>query len=315
LAQTDDLHAGGIDGAGFDTAAPAAAAPTGLKALKAGLSHSLSRWMLPAVQRVARDYVGGESIEDAIAVARRLAEQKLTTSLGFWDTPDYQPTEVRDIYLDSIRALANSGLDSYLSIKPPALRYSTALAEDVAAVAAEHGVRLHCDSHGVETADPSIRFLDHIRTVAPGVPLSITIPGRWPRSPGDAEWAASRGIGVRVVKGEWPDPADPSRDLREGFMAVIEKLAGSRVTVSAASHDVPLAAKALARLKEAGTPAELELLYSMPQEPSLAWAAGAGYTPRIYVPYGRGFIPNALKVVKRRPKLVVHLARHAILGR
>ncbi|MEJ1936389.1 hypothetical protein WDZ92_39855, partial [Nostoc sp. NIES-2111] len=203
MAQTDELGAGGIAEGGFDTAAPSASSPKGLRALKAKASDSLSRWILPAVQRAARDYVGGESIEDAIAVARRLEAQHLTTSLGFWDTPDYRPSDVRDIYIASIRTLSESGLDSYLSIKPPALRYSAALAEELAAESVKHDVRLHCDSHGPETADPSFRFLEALRAAEPALRLSITIPGRWPRSVDDADWGAAHGIGIRVVKGGW----------------------------------------------------------------------------------------------------------------
>ncbi|MEJ1936663.1 hypothetical protein WDZ92_41255, partial [Nostoc sp. NIES-2111] len=127
--------------------------------------------------------------------------------------------------------------------------------------------------------------------------------------------AASPGFGIGVGRGGGASPADPSRDLREGFMAVTQRIAGRSVPVSAASHDVPLAARALQVLKDAGTPAELELLYSMPHEASLACAAANGWSPRLYVPYGKGFIPNALKVLKRRPKLALALARQAFSGR
>ena len=94
--------------------------------------------------------------------------------------------------------------------------------------------------------------------------LGLVIPGRWLRSLDDADWAVERGVRVRVVKGQWPDPAAPDRDLRQGFLEVIDRLAGRARHVGVASHDVPTAAEAIRRLRAAGTSCELELLLSLP---------------------------------------------------
>jgi proline dehydrogenase len=74
--------------------------------------------------------------------------------------------------------------------------------------------------------------------------LGCAIPGRWRRSLEDAEHAIELGVRVRVVKGQWPDPQQPDIDLRDGFLAVIDALAGRAASVGIATHDLPLAREA-----------------------------------------------------------------------
>ena len=69
--------------------------------------------------------------------------------------------------------------------------------------------------------------------------LSYTLPGRWRRS-WTTRLGGERGMTVRMVKGQWPDPADPKRDLRQGYLEVIDALAGRARHVAVATHDVPL---------------------------------------------------------------------------
>jgi proline dehydrogenase len=82
-----------------------------------------------------------------------------------------------------------------------------------------------------------------------------------------------------------------------------------------ASHDVPLAAEAVSRLRRAGTPCELELLYGMPLTRSLRWADTSGVPVRIYVPYGRGYLPYAVSQLRRNPRLLWGLLRDLVPAR
>jgi proline dehydrogenase len=145
--------------------------------------------------------------------------------------------------------------------------------------------------------------------------LGTTLPGRWARSVSDAGWALDHGLQVRVVKGQWPDPADPDRDPRAGFLEVIDRLAGRACRVRVASHDVPLAAEAVRRLRNAGTPCELELLFGMPMTRSLRWADAAGVPVRIYVPYGEGYTPHAFDQLRRNPRLLWSIVRDLVPAR
>ncbi len=287
-----------------DTGPPLDAPPaSALSRFRASASATVSAAIMPLMQRAGRAYMGGETVDDALTIARRLDEEGLPTTLGFWDTKEYSAQQVADLCSGAIRTIASSGLDSYLSIKPPALRFDRALSAALARTAHAHRVRVHCDSHGPEVAAASHTMeqsmLEHLGADS----LSTTLPGRWSRSLGDADWAIEHGLRVRVVKGQWPDPEEPGRDPSAGYLEVIDRLAGRARHVGVATHDVPLAAEAIARLRAARTPFELELLYGMPMAPSLEWAKEERVPTRIYVPFGKGFIPSAVGVLRRNPRL------------
>jgi proline dehydrogenase len=290
----------------FDTAPPKESL---LKTLKAGTIRMISASVLPVLSRVAPNHVGGQTIEDAVRVAQRLSHEKTPSTLGFWDTADYSQRQVVDIYLATIRQLAGSGLDSYVSVKPPALRFATGAARELAAAASEADLRLHFDSHGPEAVERSHAMLQSMIDEVGADGLGTTIPGRWQRSLSDAGWAAERALNFRVVKGQWPDPCDPDRDMRAGFLAVIDQLAGRVPHVAVATHDLPLAEEAVRRLRSAGASFELEQILGMTTPQSLAWARQNNVKVRIYIPFGKGYIPNALGVLKRNPWLVWKLIK------
>jgi proline dehydrogenase len=252
------------------------------------------------------------SLDDGLAVAQRLAGERRPSTIGLWQTPEYSAREVAAEYLAGIDALAAAHLDAYVSIKPPALRFDRALALELAAAARSRRVSLHADSHGPEAADASCALLEALGATLPGRQLGSTLPGRWARSVSDADWAVDRGLAVRVVKGQWPDPADPRRDLRAGFLEVVDRLAGRARLVRVASHDLPLTTEAVRRLRRAGTPCELELLYGMPLTRSLRWADAIGVPARIYVPYGKGYLPYAVAQLRRNPRLLWAVVRDLV---
>lgn len=294
----------------------APAVPPGAAARARDVARSaFSALVLPAMQRAARDHVGGATLEDAMCVAERLRREGLATTVGVWNAPGARAREVAAEYRRAVARLAHAGLDGYLSLKPPAIRFDRTLAGDLASDAAARGIRLHADSHGLDVADASNAMLEAMLERVSGDRLGTTIPGRWARSPSDAEWAVRRGIGVRVVRGQWPDPSDPTRDARAGLLEVIARLAGCARHVAVATHDVALAAEAIGTLRAASTPCELELLFGLPMARALAWAAEHGVAVRVYVPYGEGYLPHALAQLRRNPRFLWWIARDLVASR
>jgi len=292
----------------FDTAPPQEQSPAApLARFKQQLTGKASKWILPLMKRAAGAYLGGETLDEALGVAKRLQAEGIACTIGYWDIgPD---NTVLGIYRDAIASLAHSGFDSYLSLKPPALRFSADAARALGKAAATQNLRLHCDCHGPEVADRHHAFAEALLETLPPERIGIALPGRWQRSLADADWAMARGFNVRVVKGQWPDPADRSRDLCDGFLAVIDRLCSGARHVAVATHDGPLAREAFARLQKAGVSCELEVLLGYPAKPLLAWAKASGIKTCVYVPYGPGFVPNAIAVLRRNPRLLVAVGK------
>ncbi len=264
---------------------------------------------LPVARCAARKYIAGENLNDALRVKCELAKQDLATTIGYWDSPENDPRSVADQYVAGIEAMNGDDSQNYLSIKLPALNYSGDLLREVAEKAKAAGRRIHFDGMGPESVDRTRTMIEETIAAVPGVQISCTLPGRWQRSVDDARWVAERGLPVRVVKGEWPDPLQPQRDLRQGYLEVIDALAGSASRVSVASHDVPLAAEAIRRLQAAGTPCELELLYGLPTRESVRQGKSLNVPIRVYVPYGEAYMPYALSKIAKKPRILWWLAK------
>jgi proline dehydrogenase len=250
-------------------------------------------------RRATRRYVAGDDLSDAVTREEKLRESGVGTIIAYWNAASEDPDAVADRYSAALDALAGRP-EVQLACKPPALDLDPHRTDALAERARRAGVPLHFDSLGPESATASLEL-----TVSAGA--GATLPGRWPRSVTDADSLASTGLPVRVVKGQWPDPEAPRHDPGDGFLAVVDRLAGRTARVEVATHDGKLAAAALRRLSDAGTPCELQLLLGLPAAASLAAARDAEVGVRVYVPYGAAFLPYALRGAAQHPSIVFRL--------
>lgn len=263
-------------------------------------------------KRASRSYVAGAELANAVQVCRRLAQQGTASTVGYWNADDDAFRFVADAYLNALAVLAGEKLNTYLSIKAPALGQARALVMEVAAQAQQVNLGLHFDSLEPEVADETFSLIAEAARECAQV--GCTLPGRWQRSLRDADVAGQLCSRVRVVKGQWADPLQPDLDLRTGFLNVIDRLAGHARCVAVATHDPALAREALLRLQAAGTPCELELLYGLPQKAVLRAVKDLRVPVRVYVPYGEAWLPYRLSQVRKNPRILWWVLRDALLA-
>ncbi len=254
--------------------------------------------MTGLLARAAQRYVAGPETADAMRVALTLARRGLSCTLGYWNSPGDAPAEVAERARDAAHSLDASGVDGYVSVKATALNF------DLAPLRTLAPAHVHLDAMDVDTVEPTFA----VAAALPGA--GVTLPGRWRRSDRDAGTAVALGCPVRVVKGQFPGYSE-ERDPSAGFLAVIDALAGRAAFVAVASHDAPLAAEALRRLRAARTPCELQLLYGLPIERVLKHTGER--TARVYVPYGKAFRPYALRRMRENPKTLLWFVRDLLL--
>ncbi len=278
-----------------------------------GFMHKLLTKPLRLALNVAgRVYVPGHEVGDALAVAQRLAGQHMACTLGYFHGWKESGQQIADISCSIIDAVARLEPRGYISIKAPAFRYDAAILAAIVASAREQGILAHFDSHEHATADPTLACVR--QAVAVGAPAGLTVPGRWRRSPADADLACQLGIRVRVVKGEWADPEEPEMDMRQGYLRVIDRLAGRAREVAVATHDPWLARESLKRLQAAGTRCELELLNGLPKRSLLTLARECSVPVRVYIPFGISWRPYALGKVADNPRILWWLVRDSVVG-
>lgn len=236
----------------------------------------------------------------------------MASTVGYWNADDDALRFVADAYLNALTVLSHESLKTYLSIKAPALGCQRELLTEVATQARQVKLGLHFDSLEPEVADETFSLI--AEAARAGTQVGCTLPGRWQRSLRDVETASEFCARVRVVKGQWADPLQPDLDLRAGFLAVIDRLAGRARCVAVATHDPPLARAALLRLRAAGTACELELLYGLPQKAVLRAVKDLRVPVRVYVPYGEAWLPYRLSQVRKNPRILWWVLRDALLA-
>jgi proline dehydrogenase len=256
-------------------------------------------------------YRAGADLDEALAVARRLAGYGLAATIGYAAKAGESSRAVADAHLEAFERLASHDGDCQVSVKLSALGFDPGLFAELVAAAARTSRGLHIDALAPETVTLTLRLIYGARCAA----LGTTLPGRWERSVADAAVAQRIGVRVRVVKGQWPDTAGEDVDPATGFLRVVDALRGHGSGVAVATHDTELLTEALRRLTAAGTPCTAELFLGMPfRGPALA-ARRLGVPVRVYVPYGHGGAPYGVADVAEHPVAAWWLLQDVVLGK
>ena len=263
-------------------------------------------------KHASKAYIAGPELPDALRTFRRLFGLGFGGTICFWNIESDSPRKIADAYTSALASLATEQMDCYLSIKLPALNYDFALLNAVLEKAHQGKTPVHFDSLGHETADRTFSLI--VQAARSYSYLGCTLPGRWLRSLTDADIALDLGLHIRVVKGQWVDPQHAEIDPREGFLNVIGRLAGRAHSVAVATHDPELARSALQTLRCGGTQCSLELLYGLPMKPLLKIAAELDVPVRVYVPFGRGWLPYSLTQARRNPRALWWILRDLVTG-
>jgi proline dehydrogenase len=269
-------------------------------------------WLGPVRRRRWQAYGVGPSLDDALQASRRLASYGIASTVGYSSQAGEGARRTADVHLAAFDALASGELDGYVSVKLSTLDFDPGLLTELDAAAARSGRRLHLDALAPETVDPTWRLLEEAPRAGQ---LGMSFPGRWRRSADDAQRAAELGLVVRVVKGQWKHGADGDVDPAEGFLDVIDRLCGRARAVAVGTHDAGLLTEAVGRLRAAGTPCEVELLYGLPfRAPALA-ARQMDVPIRVYVPYGHIAATYGVADIRRTPAALWWLAQDLLLGK
>ena len=260
----------------------------------------------------ARVPIDPATCSKGVALCRALHEHGIPTTIGKFSHDSDPPETIEAEYQfcsTSLRA-ASEESSFYLSLKPPALRFDTRRAWNICDVAIQNGHGVHFDSHDHDLQGSTIALLENMmRQTRAGLPKAscwrwgLTLPSRWKRSLADLRWAIKNDIRVRLVKGEFKAPCSSNEmDPREGFLTMVERLAGSVSEIAIATHDHQLAREAIERAREKKTHVELELLFGMPACGMIALSKKMQTSLRFYVAYGENMLLYGIRHYLTNPR-------------
>ncbi len=249
---------------------------------------------------LAKRFVPGETIESAIATVRELNAQGMSASLDYLGEDVLErpaATETVETYLRILDALAESGVDSNVSVKLTAM--GLLIDEDFAV---ENLLRIleraqrnsdpfvRIDMEGSAVTQATLRVFERAFARRPNV--GIVLQAYLKRTAADVERAIDLGARVRLCKGAYSEPPDIAYEsmpeIRERFMLSARELLTRGRYPGIATHDRRL----IARVKElvaaeeiASDRFEFQMLHGCRPQTQRELVE-QGYRVRIYVPFG-----------------------------
>lgn len=283
--------------------------------------------------RLARRFVAGEHIADAIAAVRGINDLGMSSSIDFLGEDVHSAANaaaVRDEYLRLLDALAEAGSRSNVSVKLTALGLlvDRELCKqhllEVLSRAADSTVRrlvdpfVRIDMEGSALTEATLQLFEQVFALRSNV--GIVLQAYLRRTPGDVERMTALGARVRLCKGAYKEPPEIAyRDMptiRRAFMRLAESLLQSGTYPAIATHDEGIqdGVKAFAAERNIEPSRfEFQMLYGVRPDLQRKLAA-EGYNVRVYVPYGTHWRQYFYRRIRERRENAF-LALRALVGR
>jgi proline dehydrogenase len=274
-------------------------------------------------RRLATRFVAGETLEQALEVARRLKTEGITVTLdhlGESVTTLDEAASARDVYLRVLDALHHNGFEANVSLKLTQfgldLSYEQCLANVARLVerAAALGGFIRVD---MESSAYTQRTLDlvadlHARYGSVGTVIQAYLF----RSKADIEFLNERKIRVRLCKGAYLEPSSEAfpekSDVDSNYFELTKLLLTGGVYPALATHDETLIARIeqyVTGRKIARDSFEFQMLYGIRRDLQNRLVA-EGYRLRLYVPFGRAWYPYYMRRLAERPANVFFILRN-----
>ena len=277
----------------------------------------------PTARRLATRFVAGETLEQALSLARDLNREGITVTLDHLGESVNSLDEAaaaRDVYLRTLDAIQPSGVQGNVSLKLTQFGIDLSAeechsnVERLVARAAECGNFVRVDMESSEYTD---RTLDLVRDLhAKHGSVGTVIQAYLYRSKADIEDLCRRGIRVRLCKGAYLEPATvafPKKtDVDSNYIDLMKLLLDRGTYPAIASHDQNMidATKAYVAAKQiARDRFEFQMLYGIRRDLQRKLIA-EGYRVRLYVPFGEAWYPYYMRRMAERPANVLFILRN-----
>lgn len=272
----------------------------------------------PPARRVARRFVAGERLSDALAVTRELNAKGLKVTLDLLGENVYDvqaANRAAEQYLDILKALKESGLESHVSLKltQMGLDLGTEIAlanlRRVLQAAKEIGSFVRLDMEGSEYTERTLKVFYEARKEYENVGAVIQAYLR--RSKSDIAMINRIPGRVRLCKGAYSEPvsqAYQSRDeVNRNMKDLLHDLLLDGDYPGIASHDEEIIQDAINFTRQYKIPTEkfeFQMLYGIRRERQNE-LHNLGYNVRVYVPFGTDWYPYFMRRLAERPANLV----------
>jgi proline dehydrogenase len=293
--------------------------------LKISESKGFANWVTSngTTRRMARRFVAGETLDEAIAAARACNEAGMLASLDYLGenvttTTDAQRS--RDAYLEIFERIAQEGLHANVSCKPTQLGlqlnldFCRGLVFSIVEVAARHDNFLRIDMEGSAHTQRTIDLTKQVRARSPAV--GTVIQSYLYRSETDVADLLAYGCRIRLCKGAYKESEEVAfprkADVDANYIRLMRLLLSSGFYHGIATHDPHMIAATIrfaAAQQISKDDFEFQMLYGVRTDLQRQLIKD-GYRVRVYIPFGRDWFPYFMRRLAERPANVGFLVRN-----
>ena len=286
---------------------------------------------LPVTRRMVARFVAGETLDQALVALQALHAAGFRTTvdvLGEAVTSADDAARAADEYLATLDALARDGLDRNVSLKlsQMGLELDGSVCHDnVARIltrAAELDAFVRIDMEDHTTTDATLGLWRELRPLNAGRGDSgVVIQTSLRRSSGDVDDLVVEHARIRLCKGAYVEPAavafPDKADVDAAYADLMERLLRDGTYPALATHDERLIARAVAYTRDhdiAPDRFEFQMLYGVRRDLQERLRK-AGFTVRVYVPFGTQWYPYFMRRLAERPANVAFVLRNVLRER
>jgi proline dehydrogenase len=274
-------------------------------------------------RKLSTRFVAGETLEEALAVARRLNGEGITVTLdhlGESVTNLEEAAAARDTYLRTLDAIHAGGIDGNVSLKLTQFGLDLSTEQCLSNVdqlvrrAREVNSFVRIDMESSEYTDRTLEIVAEL--FARHGSTGTVIQAYLLRSRADIERLNAAGIRVRLCKGAYLEPqgvAFPHKvDVDRNYRELTELLLLKGTYPAIATHDEAMiehTRRFAVEHKIARDSFEFQMLYGIRRDLQRRLVA-EGWRLRLYVPFGRAWYPYYMRRLAERPANVFFILRN-----
>lgn len=279
--------------------------------------------IMSALTFLARRFIAGQNLSQALNVAEKLNKQGLMTTLDYLGEDVASKDDAlaaTEEYINILRSLKDRNLDKYISIKLTqiGLAIDKDLCKENLIKIVEEAQKLdgfvRVDIEGSKYTSDTFEVIKTVKTTT--APLGAAVQAMLKRTPSDLSTLIDSEIPVRLCKGAYKEPANIAYQKRNEvdvqFLALMKELLLSQTYNAIATHDDDLieATKAYAKNNSIAKDSfEFQMLMGIRRNFQKKLAAN-GWRLRVYVPYGSHWLPYIIRRLREKKENLWFVIKH-----
>jgi proline dehydrogenase len=278
-----------------------------------------------ASRRVARRFVAGETLDDAVEAAREVNRRLQLASLDLLGenvSDEAGARRAAEGYLAVFDRIAQERLDANVSLKLTQLGLDLSedlgleLLEKIVAHATSQGNFVRIDMEGSAYTQRTVEIAKRVRAKYTGV--GTVMQAYLYRTEKDVQDLLATGCRLRLCKGAYKEPPDvafPKKsDVDANYVKLMKTLLPSGIYHGIATHDPAMieATKDFAREQNIKRDQfEFQMLYGIRADLQEKLVRD-GFRVRVYIPYGVDWFPYFMRRLAERPANVAFFLRNLL---